>query len=121
MIVHEENPQVADEVQSTPTCCHYWIIETAHGPISRGECQLCHEVRDFKNSVFDMDRESQESRSRKGSATEEKDQQAAAPPVAGEYSPKVAVDELETQEEVAPEPEIKAEVEEPEFAGVSED
>lgn len=126
MIVHEENPQVAAEDQSAPICCHYWIIETAHGPISRGECQICHEVRDFKNSVFDMDRDSQDSRSRKGSNAEANEPQAATP-VAGEISPELGVDELESEEEETPDsgpelgPETESEVEEPEFAGVSKD
>ena len=87
MIVHEEAPQVANEARSAPTCCHYWIIETAHGPISRGECQVCHEVRDFKNSVFDMDRESKDSRSRKETMPEDYNQQEVvpqAPPESGQ-------------------------------------
>ncbi len=123
MIVHEENPQVAVEAQPAPACCHYWIIETARGPISRGECQICHELRDFKNSVFDMDRDSQDSRSRKGSASEEGKQQATQAAVADGFSPDQEVDELATEEEETPElaDEPKAEVEEPEFAGVSED
>ena len=24
-------------------CCHHWVIESANGPVSRGECQICHE------------------------------------------------------------------------------
>ena len=122
MIVHEGTPQVAREDQPAPTCCHYWIIETAQGPISRGECQVCHEVRDFKNSVFDMDRDSQDSRARKGSEAEEKGQQAVAPQVSGELNQEPEVDELDTEvpdteKTEASEPEL----EEPEFAGVLED
>ena len=83
MIVHQDNTQEASgsafsETNSSgsifdetfdlepvegeklaPSCCHYWIIETANGPISRGQCQYCHEFKDFKNSVFDTDREEQ--------------------------------------------------------------
>lgn len=32
-------------------CRHYWIIETAHGPKSRGVCRYCGEARDFLNSI----------------------------------------------------------------------
>ena len=33
------------------TCQHYWVIETANGPYSKGQCSKCHEVRDnFENS-----------------------------------------------------------------------
>ena len=94
MIVHEGIPQVAGEDQPVPTCCHYWIIETASGPISRGECQICHEVRDFKNSVFDMDRDSQNKGSRKGVEVEQKSREASASPVQQELDQQAAVDEL---------------------------
>ena len=144
MIVHEEAPQVASEALSAPTCCHYWIIETARGPISRGECRVCHEVRDFKNSVFDMERESKDSRSRKAAQSENNNQQAAvsqAPPEIGqEVSQEISLElsqelevekpdvvpddtlnagEAETPEAEPEEPEIV--IEEPEFAGISED
>ena len=32
-------------------CAHYWIIEPANGPVSRGACQVCGEVRGFKNFI----------------------------------------------------------------------
>ena len=32
-------------------CAHYWIIEPANGPVSQGACQVCGEVRGFKNSI----------------------------------------------------------------------
>jgi hypothetical protein len=32
-------------------CRHYWIIEIANGPKSRGVCQYCGESRDFLNSI----------------------------------------------------------------------
>ncbi len=38
-------------------CCHHWVIESANGPVSRGECQICHESKEFKNSISDADRE----------------------------------------------------------------
>ena len=32
-------------------CAHYWIIEPANGPVSQGACQVCGEVRGFKNFI----------------------------------------------------------------------
>jgi hypothetical protein len=34
-------------------CRHYWIIEAANGPKSRGVCKYCGEVRDFFNHIPD--------------------------------------------------------------------
>ena len=45
------------EEQTKPTCQHHWIIETANGPVSRGVCQVCHEGREFQNSIGEVDRE----------------------------------------------------------------
>ena len=36
---------------TTTQCAHHWIIETADGPVSKGECQLCGENREFSNSA----------------------------------------------------------------------
>lgn len=47
-------PAVLDE-EIKPTCQHHWVIETANGPISWGECQVCHEVKEFQNSISDAD------------------------------------------------------------------
>jgi hypothetical protein len=35
-------------------CSHYWIIEVANGPRSRGVCRYCGETRDFLNSMPDL-------------------------------------------------------------------
>lgn len=32
-------------------CHHHWVIEAANGPMSRGVCRLCQEVREFENSI----------------------------------------------------------------------
>ena len=32
-------------------CPHYWLIEAADGPVSRGVCKLCQLVREFMNTV----------------------------------------------------------------------
>jgi hypothetical protein len=39
------------ESPPVPSCCHYWIIQPAVGPISEGVCQKCGEVREFRNSI----------------------------------------------------------------------
>jgi hypothetical protein len=38
-------------VRQTGACCHHWIIQSAVGPVSEGSCQICGEVREFKNSI----------------------------------------------------------------------
>ena len=35
-------------------CRHYWIIEIANGPKSRGVCKYCGESRNFLNSIPDF-------------------------------------------------------------------
>lgn len=47
----------AIEEEALPTCQHHWVIEPANGRISRGECQVCHEVKEFHNSIGDLERE----------------------------------------------------------------
>jgi len=54
MAVQQEEPIVLQETQAPATqttCCHYWIIQPAEGPVSLGMCQLCLETREFKNSI----------------------------------------------------------------------
>ncbi len=41
-------------------CHHYWVIEVAAGPVSRGVCQLCQEVRQFKNYIEETSLEDDE-------------------------------------------------------------
>jgi len=31
-------------------CTHHWVIDAADGHLSRGECKMCHQVREFENS-----------------------------------------------------------------------
>jgi hypothetical protein len=35
-------------------CHHFWVIEIANGPCSRGQCKYCGEVREFQNSITDF-------------------------------------------------------------------
>ena len=50
MVQRLASPKPEESAQSA-VCCHYWFIEAAAGPVSRGVCQLCDEVRDFENFV----------------------------------------------------------------------
>ena len=38
-----------------PKCVHHFTIEVADGPLSKGVCLNCREVREFKNSFFGDD------------------------------------------------------------------
>ncbi|HUU63419.1 MAG TPA: hypothetical protein VMX96_05820 [Dehalococcoidia bacterium] len=37
------------EPASKGNCCHYWIIEPADGPTSKGMCQFCGAEKEFAN------------------------------------------------------------------------
>ena len=43
-----------DEYVAREQCSHYWIIEMANGPKSRGVCKHCGESRDFLNTMPDF-------------------------------------------------------------------
>ncbi len=55
--VQDAAAQAILEEQTEPTCRHHWVIEPANGPVSWGECQICHEGKEFQNSIADMDRD----------------------------------------------------------------
>ena len=57
MVIENDLANVALAEFAPPTCRHHWIIEPANGRISWGECRNCNEVRQFENSITDMDRE----------------------------------------------------------------
>jgi hypothetical protein len=38
-------------------CRHHWIIESPHGPTSRGRCKLCGAEREFSNLAPDYFRD----------------------------------------------------------------
>ena len=48
--VKEKEPDSIPQEQ----CHHYWVIEVANGPTSRGECKYCGETRDFFNSITEF-------------------------------------------------------------------
>lgn len=62
MILHQETITEVPEEQPVPSCSHYWIIEPANGPTSRGVCRNCHESKVFNNSVVEAERESHDLR-----------------------------------------------------------
>ena len=49
--------KTVEEQLAEPACKHHWVIEAANGPVSWGECQICHEGKEFQNSITDGDRE----------------------------------------------------------------
>ena len=57
MVMERSATEAVLEQPAAPTCRHYWIIEPATGRVSRGECQVCHDVKDFENSVGEMERD----------------------------------------------------------------
>ena len=38
------------KIKSSKTCIHYWIVEPANAPTSRGICKYCGCERQFMNS-----------------------------------------------------------------------
>ena len=57
MMVRQEMTLEPVEFSTIVQCRHHWIIEAAEGPLSQGVCQICHEVKDFQNSIVDADRD----------------------------------------------------------------
>ncbi len=48
----EKEALLETNAQALPVsnCAHHWVIETPAGPVSRGQCKRCGEVREFLNS-----------------------------------------------------------------------
>ncbi len=45
--------RVKEKVDTKPVeenCHHYWVIEVANGPKSRGKCRYCGDTREFFNA-----------------------------------------------------------------------
>ena len=57
MTISQEIGQLESEMGASLGCCHYWVIEAANGPVSRGVCRNCLESRQFRNSVVDNEKE----------------------------------------------------------------
>ena len=41
--------KVQVKTQKEP-CRHYWVIEVANGPVSRGQCKICGVKKEFYNA-----------------------------------------------------------------------
>ena len=50
-MVQQASRPVSGDDQEKEVCRHHWIIEAPTGPMSNGICQLCAEVREFKNYI----------------------------------------------------------------------
>ena len=50
-------PEVKERNERKPAgkeCNHYWVIEIANGPTSRGQCKYCGEKQEFLNTIPDF-------------------------------------------------------------------
>ena len=56
-LVEHVAAQALLEEPTQPACRHHWVIEPANGPISWGECQVCHEGKEFQNSIGEFERD----------------------------------------------------------------
>ena len=50
----EKNENSPEDTPQENRCHHFWMIEVANGPRSRGECKFCGETRDFYNSITNL-------------------------------------------------------------------
>ena len=50
-MVQQASRPVSGDDQDKEACRHHWLIEAPTGPMSNGVCQLCVEVREFKNYI----------------------------------------------------------------------
>ncbi len=50
MVQQVSMPKPGEEPEKA-ACRHHWIIETPIGPVSSGVCQVCGEIREFKNYI----------------------------------------------------------------------
>ena len=57
MILHEEVREEVLEEQRVSSCRHHWMIETANGPTSTGICRNCREIKEFTNSLSEIERD----------------------------------------------------------------
>ncbi|PKB73074.1 MAG: hypothetical protein BZY75_03690 [SAR202 cluster bacterium Io17-Chloro-G7] len=49
--IPQPGDRTEDAIEEAPQCMHYWVIQSATGPVSPGICQTCGETREFKNYV----------------------------------------------------------------------
>jgi hypothetical protein len=46
--------EIAENKTDEDQCHHFWVIEIANGPKSRGQCKYCGEIKDFHNSIVNL-------------------------------------------------------------------
>jgi hypothetical protein len=51
--VQLKEKEIAPPISSENGCQHYWVIEVANGPTSRGTCKHCGVAKDFFNVIPD--------------------------------------------------------------------
>lgn len=42
--------KVQDKAKKADTCHHFWVIDVANGPSSKGTCKYCGEKKEFLNA-----------------------------------------------------------------------
>ena len=50
---NEVKAREKQKITETGCCHHYWVIDTAVGPTSKGVCRLCGAQREFDNTLLD--------------------------------------------------------------------
>lgn len=53
-IKERKGEEVVEENASENECPHFWDIEAANGPSSKGVCRLCGETKEFFNALPDF-------------------------------------------------------------------
>ena len=48
----QEVREITKEPVAPVGCRHYWVIESAEGPTSKGVCKLCGAEKEFFNSFY---------------------------------------------------------------------
>jgi len=56
----QKRATISKESVAQQRCCHYWIIESAAGPASKGVCKFCGAQKEFKNYLLDCLEEDEE-------------------------------------------------------------
>ena len=46
-----QSQEVKTSVQTQEQCVHHWLIDPPEGPVSKGVCKLCGEVKEFPNDL----------------------------------------------------------------------
>jgi hypothetical protein len=52
-VMSNRNSIALDKPEDKQECKHYWVIEGARGPTSRGVCKFCGKEQEFQNSWYD--------------------------------------------------------------------